>query len=322
MPRLIQPQDNMWARLKGALPGAAVPNTVAIYDHSGRLGGLPVRGTTYYVDPQNGSDAGDVDGKSWDRAFASMTPLDTILVNGDVIYLSGVLRQQWVAPQDVFDVTIIGVAGRHRQATDGGVPTGGGATWLEPDTEVAATPILRLREQGWTIYNIFFNHTAGDAACIKLHRTEAAAAMDASHVTIAGCRFGGGSPAIEDYGGHTNVHIVDCVFHDCVYAIRVTNQGIAIPSKWLVEDCHIQPCTNGIVGAWVDSRFRNNYIEKSTTTTINAASGNTGLRNSFYLNHFNIAAADFDPAGGVTGNATDAWHSVLTDAVETGIPTN
>ncbi len=323
MPRLLQPLDNFWARLKGAIPGAAIPNTVAIYDHSGRLGGLPVKGTVYYVDPANGSDAGDVDGKSWDRAFASLTPLDTILVHGDVIYLSGVLRQQWVAPQDVFDVTVIGVAGRPRQATDSGVPTGGGATWLAPASgAVATTPLLRLREQGWVISNVFFNHTEGDAACVKLHRTEAAAAMDASHATFVDCRFGGGSPAIEDYGGHSNVHILRCTFHDCVYAIRVTNQGIAIPSKWLVEECNIQPCTNGIVGAWVDSVFKNNFIHKSTTTTINAASGNTGLRNFFSYNMFNIAAADFDPAGGVTGNATDTWISVLSDAIEQGIPTN
>jgi hypothetical protein len=275
----------------------------------------------WYIDANNGSD-GNNDGKSWDSAFATFSALNSKLQNNDVIYLSGLLREHWTAPVDVFDVTIIGVAGRHRQASDGGVATGGGATWLDPDTATATTPLLELREQGWTIYNIFFNHTDEDAACIKLNRQEISAAMDASHTSIIGCRFGGGDPAIEDYGGHSNILIKDCVFHDCDYAIRVTNQGIAIPNKWLVEDCEFRPCTNGIVGAWVESVFRNNMIWKMTTTTINAASGNTGLRNMFWNNMFNIAAADFDPAGGVTGNATDVWHSILSDAIEQGQPAN
>ena len=292
-----------------------------VSDHSEQFRSLVGGNNVWYVDGNNGSD-GNNDGKTWATAFATMSPLDDLLANGDTIFFRGVLRQQWTAPQDVFDVKIIGVANNPRQATDGGVATGGGATWLEPATPTAATALLTLREQAWSIYNIFFSNTQASSACIKLHRTELAAAMDASHAQIVGCRFGGGAPAIEDYGGCSNVQIIDCVFHDCTHAIQVTNQGIAIPNKWLVSNCRIQPCTNGIVGAWVDSRFEHNYIEKSTTTTINAASGNTGLRNSFFLNHFNIAAADFDPAGGVTGNATDAWHSVLTDVVETGIPTN
>lgn len=283
--------------------------------------GIVGGGQVWYVDANEGSD-GNNDGQSWETAFASFSPLDTKLANGDTIRFRGVLRQQWTAPVDVFDVTIIGEANNPRQATDSGVATGGGATWLEPTSPTAATALLTLREQAWRIENIFFSNTQASSACIKLHRTELSAAMDASHAQIVGCRFGGGAPAIEDYGGCSNVMIDSCVFHDCTHAIQVTNQGIAIPSKWLVQNCRIQPCTNGIVGAWVDSRFAYNYIEKSTTTTINAASGNTGLRNSFFLNHFNIAAADFDPAGGVTGNATDAWHSVLTDTVETGVPAN
>lgn len=262
------------------------------------------------------------DGKTAESGFYTFAPLDDKLGNGDIIVVSGVVKDQWQAPIDVFDVTIIGNAGRHRQATDGGVATGGGATWLHPATATALTPLLELREQGWTIANIFFNHSDEDAACIKLNRQEISAAADASHVSIINCRFGGGDPAIEDYGGHTNVYIGNCSFHDCDYAIRVTNQGIAIPSKWLVENCEFRPCTNGIVGAWVESVFQNNRIWKMTTTTINAASGNTGLRNMFLYNYFNIAAVDFDPVGGITGNATDVWISVLTDTIEQGQPAN
>lgn len=316
--------DNFQARLKRSIPGASVPNTFALFDDNGVLGGrVNGRGNVWFVDPQNGSDS-DItlnDGRSWQRAFASMSPLDDLLGNGDVICLSGVLQQQWTAPIDVFDVTILGVAGRPRQATDGGVPTGGGATWLP--AAASASPLLTLREQGWTIYNIFFNIVGivtSTGAAIRLHREEISAAMDASHASIVGCRFGGGNPAIEDYGGNSNIYIADCTWHDCTYAIRVTNQGIAIPSKWLVERNFLQPCTNGWVGAWVDSCFQHNFVNKSTTTTINAASGNTGLRNHFFSNHFNIAAADFDPTGGITGNATDFWYSFLLAGTEFGQP--
>jgi hypothetical protein len=47
-----------------------------------------------------------------------------------------------------------------------------------------------------------------------------------------------------------------------------------------------------------------------------------GKENVVVGNSFNIAAASFDPAGGVTGTATDVWSNTLTDAIETGLPTN
>lgn len=37
---------------------------------------------------------------------------------------------------------------------------------------------------------------------------------------------------------------------------------------------------------------------------------------------FTIAAADFDPAGGVTGVTGDVWSNTLTDTIETGLPAN
>jgi hypothetical protein len=270
----------------------------------------------YYLFPQGGGPRGSF------QTFAALAPH---LRSRDLIYLSGALREQAVAPLSVFDVTILGAANRTRQATSGGVPTGGGASWLAPTSPVATTPLLELREQGWTLENIqFAAHT--DDACVKLHREESATYPDASHATFRGCRFTGGLIGIEDYGGASNVLIEDCSFEDLAGvgggAIVVTNQGIAIPSRWTFRNNRILPCVNGIVGAWVDSIFRDSTIAKSTTTTMNLASGNTGLRNFITFNYFNIAAADFDPAGGVTGNATDTWINYLSDALEFGQPAN
>lgn len=269
---------------------------------------------TYYVAPQGGV-AG---------AYESMAKVSGQLRDRDVVFILGVLREQFVAPLGVHDVTIIGAANRPRQATSGGVPNGGGATWLAPTAPVAATPLLELREQGWSLQNIFMNSPA-DAACVKMHREETATYPDASHASFQGCRFSG-FVGLEDYGGQSDVLVDECQFDNLAgvggAAIKVTNQGIAIPNLWTVQNSRFLRQVNGIIGAWTDSWFRYNQIQFATTVTINSASGNVGLRNNWYLNQFNIAAADFDPAGGITGNATDTWVSDLSDTREYGIPTN
>lgn len=270
----------------------------------------------HYLFPQGGGPRG---------AYTTFADLANQLGDRDLILFSGVLREQAVAPLGVFDVRIVGAANQPRQATNAGVPTGGGASWLAPTSPVAATPLLELREQGWTIENIQMAGPSDDA-CIKMHCEESATYPDASHLTLKGVRFTGGLIGLEDFGGASNVLIEDCSFEDLAGvgggAIVITNQGIRIPQRWMVRRNRFLPSVNGIVGAWVDSQFIYNTIMKQTTTTINLASGNTGLRNTVRWNDFNIAAADFDPAGGVTGNATDTWVNYLTDVLEFGIPTN
>lgn len=270
----------------------------------------------HYVFPQGGGPRG---------SYTTMAEAFQQLQSRDVIYLSGVLREQALAPLGKFDVVIMGAANQPRQATNSGIPTGGGATWLAPTSPVATTPLLELREQAWSLQNIFFSGPSDDA-CVKLHCEETATYPDASHLQVLGCRFGGGLIGIEDFGGASNLLIDGCSFEDLAGsgggAIVVTNQGIRIPSRWQVQNNRILPCVNGIVGAFVDCRFINNSISKSTTTTMNLASGNTGLRNFIVMNYFNIAAADFDPAGGVTGNATDTWINYLQDTLEFGVPAN
>jgi len=256
-------------------------------------------------------------------AFTTFTDLAPNIRSRDTIVISGVLREQAIAPLGVFDVEVIGAANRPRQATNAGIPTGGGATWLAPASPVATTPLLELREQGWSIENIDFVPPADDAA-IKMHCEETATYPDASHLTVRGCRFTDGLIGIEDFGGASNVLVEECSFESLAGAgggaIVVTNQGVRIPQRWLFRNNRILPCVNGIVGAFVDSVFRDNTIAKSTTATINLASGNTGLRNFVYMNVFNTNNAGFNPAAGYTGNATDTWVNYLQDAIDFGIP--
>lgn len=281
------------------------------------LSGFGEINTVHYLFPQGGGPRG---------AYTTFEDLANQLRDRDTIVLSGVLREQAIAPLGVFDVLITGAANRPRQATSGGIPTGGGgATWLAPTSPVATTPLLELREQGWYIDNIDFVPPA-DAAAIKMHCEETATYPDASHLTVDGCRFTDGFIGIEDFGGASNVLIQNSSFESLAGAgggaVVVTNQGIRIPLRWLFKNNRILPCVNGIVGAFVDCQFMDNVIAKSTTATMNLASGNVGLRNFVINNTFNIAAADFDPAGGVTGNATDVWINDLSDIREFGVPTN
>jgi hypothetical protein len=270
----------------------------------------------HYLFPDGGGPRG---------AYTTFANLSNQLQDRDLILFSGVLREQAIAPLGVFDVTILGAANQPRQATNSGVPTGGGATWLAPTSPAATTPLIEVREQGWTFENIFFNGPTDDA-CIKMHCEENATYPDGSHLTLRNCRLGGGFIGLEDYGGASNVLIEDCSFEDMTGtgggAVVVTNQSIRIPSRWQFQRNRILPCVNGLVGAWVDSRFIHNTISKSTTTTLNLASGNTGLRNFVCFNFFNIVAANFDPAGGVTGNSTDTWINYLEDVLEFGQPAN
>lgn len=307
-------------------PSRSLKNMTAflheLYDSGlGALLGASLLGKTadqfWYVDGNNGSDQND--GKTSSSAFLTFAPLDSVLGNGDVIVMSGVVRDQWIAPIDVFDVTIIGAANSPRQATDGGVATGGGATWLAPTSPAAATPLLELREQAWKIYNIFFAAET-DAACVKLNRQEVSAAMDASHAMFVNCRFGGGGIGIEDYGGHRNIQIINCIFRNLTYAIDSTNVSIATPAEWQIIDCQfLESNINGIVIPMNACVIKGCSINKATTTTIDISGGGN---NHVQQNSFNIAGADFDPAGGIIGNSTDAWSNTLTLTIETGVPAN
>ena len=208
---------------------------------SNRLGSI---GRTFFVFP---------DGNGPRNAFTSMTTLLTggLLRSRDVIILGGVLREQCVAPLDIYDVSIFGAANRPRQSTSGGVPTGGGATWMAPATgAVAATPLLELRAQGWKINNISFTpHTS--SAGIRLTRSASVDTIDAGHVEISDCLFaaqgGTGQIGIEDSGGCGFALIDNNRFEDLTgTAIKGLSTGAAVPQKWRVTHNTFTRNTNAI----------------------------------------------------------------------------
>jgi hypothetical protein len=158
----------------------------------------------WYLFPQGGGPRG---------SFETFTALKPNLRSRDLIYLSGVLREQATTPLGVFDVTVLGAANKPRQATSGGVPAGGGASWLAPTSPVAATPLISVIEQGWEFNNIQMAPVAA-APCIWLRRQESATIPDASHCRIISCYFStGGAAGMGIALGETSRNrIEDCDF--------------------------------------------------------------------------------------------------------------
>jgi len=139
----------------------------------------------WYLFPQGGGPRG---------SFETFTALAPNLRSRDLIHFSGVLKEQAMTPVGVYDVTVLGAANQPRQATNGGVPTGGGASWLSPATVVAGKSLIDVIEQGWTFQNIQFAPPAG-LDCIRFRRQETATIPDGSHGKVLDCYFSTGGAA-------------------------------------------------------------------------------------------------------------------------------
>jgi len=265
-------------------------------------------GTVYYVDTVNGDD--DNNGKSIENSFETMAAAFEVIQSRDRIVLCGKVREQLVAPLGVYGVTIVGgdTTPRHDLA----------ASWMAPASNPEASVALcEIIEQGWVFENILFQSTT-TAPAVKMTRAEDAVHPDPSHAQFINCRFCG-VDGIWDSGGCYNITVKGCKFYDLTgTAIKVVaGAGIAAPQHWLIKDCEFVNNASGIVNGFkwctiTGCRFADN------TVTIDLTGGTAP--NFVINNYFDIAAASFDPTGGVTGVDGDVWYNYLTDAVEQGLP--
>jgi hypothetical protein len=282
-------------------------------------------GQVLWVRPQNGGV--DTNPGTYAQPLATMAGCAKYLKSGLVIYVEGVLREQTTLPI-VSNVKVVGLQTVPCQATTSGAPNGGSATWLSPLSGISNTTALAtVQGQGWTFENIYFNNAATAAGCVKLLRSGAGdppTDPDASHAAFINCRFTGANLGIEDSGGCGFVHISGCEFFNFSgsgdTAIKNTSTSVAAPLRWVIERSAFWGNVNHIVAAANQWTVTNNTFAAATTTNINFTGGTAP--NFVQQNTFAIAAADFDPAGGVTGVTGDAWSNYLTDAVETGLPAN
>lgn len=235
----------------------------------------------------------------------------------DVVVLSGVFREQLVSPPGVFDVTFIGAENRPRQATDGGVPTGGGASWLSPDSPTATTPLFRVSEQGWSFYNIQFAPVAS-SACLHFVRKDTTAEYDGSHGEVNNCYFSAGGA---DGLGITYTEVRSLVirnnrFEGLGTGIKgIAGLGVATNHRHLWEDNIFDIETNDIDDGKLDYSVIRRNVFLSTNpieggVRMDLAGGVAG-RNRVLLNQFSDVAGDVTIAKGYAPGANDVWNNYV-----------
>lgn len=197
--------------------------------------------TAWYVDTFAGSSTGN-DGRSPDRAFATMAAALTACSTGDVIFFKGNVREEIVGSNLKFDITIVGCGSLHHPDQPAAGYDYGAAMWRAPASPTATTPLLEVRGRGWNFINIAFDVPV-DAAAVKLvaNALSGTSEYDASHATFIGCDFQQGYRGIQDDGGCSHVTIRDCVFRMMTVtggaAIVNTSTSVRVPQFWRIQNC-------------------------------------------------------------------------------------
>lgn len=273
---------------------------------------------------------GTVVGSDSNNGLSPMTPFLTMSKafnmcdSFDVIVLMGVIREQLTCPVGPYDVTVIGAGNQPRQATSGGVYTGGGASWLAPALPAATTPLVRVIEQSWKFVNIQFAPVAA-SACITFDRRETVAIPDSSHGSVLGCYFstgGSGGMGVEIIETK-KTYIYGCVFEALTgaggYAIKTTaGDGVANPNYCEIVGNKFAGNTNdmGLTGMEKglitdNNLFTSDVILAGNRIVLTASSGSG--HNHVLNNNFSDIAADVTIAKGYKPGTADVWRNWTTD---------
>lgn len=298
--------------------GAFTPETAA--ELLAQSGAVEPVVQTLYVNSYTGSNT--YDGTTASQPLATIAEALARANNGAVIGIFGVFKEHCTTRLGLQDVTIVGMANTPRQATSGGVANGGGATWLSASG--GTTALLTVQGQGITVRNIYFNNSATAAPCIDLVTVgDPPSEADAAHFLAEGCIFTGADNGIDATDGTNFVRIVNCTFLNFAGAGDIAinaAQSIGTLLDWRILGCRFYNNVSNIIAALSHGLIQNCTFEAGSTSTLDLTGGTAP--NYVVMNFFSIAAADFDPAGGVTGVTGDIWSNYLTNAVETGLPAN
>ncbi len=276
----------------------------------------PLISNVWYLFPQGGGPAGA-------HSFTTFADLAPNLKSRDTILLSGVLREQARTPVGVFDVSIIGAANQPRQATSGGVPTGGGASWLSPTSVTAGRALLEIIEQGWLIENIQWAPPAA-LDCIRFRRMETATIPDGSHGIVRGCYFSTGGAAGHgvNLGECKRIRVEYCEFEALTgaggTAIRRSADGgisntnfCTIRRNKFVGNANDIILTNGTNIVVEDNKFEDAVDGARKFIQV------TGANLRSFNNYFQqVVTAGVTVANGFEGGATDTWRNWVTDAAD------
>ena len=226
--------------------------------------------------------------------------------SGDVIHFTGNIREQLSTPVGIFDVTIIGEGPiRHADAHTGNNGYGA-ATWKPPAAPVATTPLLKIQQQGWRLFNILFQPVTDNPA-VLLFRNGGAGDLerDASHAIIEGCRFDAGKEGIQDSGGCAFVKIYNNLFRGQTTTSidAVAGAGIGTLLCWHIAGNRFDGSVNSVILGLNESVVERNTFGKFTTKSLDLTGG-TG-NNVIWQNYF---FGTYSVGGGyIKANANDEW---------------
>lgn len=273
------------------------------------IDGLPVsfrKGTHWYVDANH---VGGGDGTSWDAAFKTMQAAFNKIASGAIIHFAGKIREQLVAPVQVFDVSIVGEGNRPRHADS--TPSGGethASTWMAPASgAVVGQANLRVLQQGWKFENFLMQAGDSTAACIELVRNAGAgnAERDASHAHLLGCKFAGAGVGVRFGVAGTFTEIVNhAVIEYCHFIDMTTAISSAIQvSRAYIENNRFNVNTNHITAQLGQSNVIHNIFSNHTTNSIvlTGGAGQNIITENYLSGTFSIAG------GYAAANANDEW---------------
>lgn len=253
-----------------------------------------------WVRPQYGNNLGNgsvvYPHGSYQNPFATMAGLSSVITPGLVVGLEGVLFEEYSTP-NVADVTIVGYGNKPRQATTGGVPNGGGATWLSPASG-ATTDLVTVNGQAWTFQNIFFNNSTAAKACVmvKVSGTgDPPVDPDGSHTTIDHCWLTGAFAGVWSTGLPNFVTVSNSVLFgfgdsgDTAIGYTV-GAGSKTLYGWQIYGNEFWGNSRHIQAAFSGASIHHNhlsYINGGVTTAIFYDATN-GLNNAVWQNAFDV----------------------------------
>ena len=188
----------------------------------------------YFVKTFDGLDAND--GKSWFGAFKTMGAALAVAQTGSRIFFMGDVREELVASNLVFDVSIIGCGSLHHPDLPSAAYNPGAAMWRPPASPTTATPLLQVRGRGWKFIN-FAVDAPVDAPAFKLVRNalSGVSEYDASHAMFINVRGLAGQNFIEDAGGCYNITVDGCQLAAFTgAAILNSSTAVANPLNWKI----------------------------------------------------------------------------------------
>ncbi len=292
---------------------------------SGSSSAANATGLSVWVRPSygNNNNAG-----TYDQPFATMAGASRAFEPGLTVYVEGVLKEEFSGPI-INDVSIVGAGNQPRQATTGGVPNGGGATWLSPSGGTGT--LLTINGQAWKVQNIFFNNTAtgSTTSCVKVATVDDPPTQpDGSHAQILGCIMSGSNFGIYAPDGPNFVTIAGCTFYNFAdtgdTAIKAA-QNIRTLLGWKVLNNVFYNNVNHMVAALSRGTVAgNNFIIVGNTVTSTIACSLTGgAANAVYSNAFNRPLNTSPNATLYVGGTGDVWGANIgSDDWFFGVPDN